>query len=550
MVHPKFPPSFWSFGYVKKIGGFEAVMPPLGLATLAAVTPDRYDVAIVDENLEPIDFDVEADLIVLSAMGIQERRLFEVADTFRARGYTVCMGGPICNVLPERCRPHCDVLFEGEGEYTWKTFLDEWERGEHSDHYAQVEKIDLRDTPAPRIDLLKTEAYRLGCIQTTRGCPFNCEFCDIIVTYGRKVRTKPIENVIAELQAWADAGVDFVTVADDNLVGNKTYAKQMLRAVADWNRARRVPLSLYVEMSIDCVRSTELMELMREANVTEAFIGVESPRKSSLKEARKLQNVASNMVEAIKTVQSYGMVTVAGMIVGFDGDDEGIFEDQYEFLHAAGIPIVMLGILQAIPRTPLYDRLQEAGRLRSPAQGNNTLSFTNVEPLQMSYEQLINGYRELFCSLYTWEAIGQRWLDNVEQWGGERPFIQKPMGHFKPFMAVQVARIDAYYLKSADRRRFVARMLWGTLRRAPRTILQTVNYLPYFIHLREYADRVVAREYKFDYAFSEENFAGPSTFGEAGAAINMVQQEKDRRQKIDAYDGAELTANVAADQAD
>jgi len=547
MVMPEFPPSFWSFGYIKKIGGFKAVMPPLGLATLAALTPDRYDVTIVDENVEPIDFDVEADLIVLSAMAIQERRLFEVAGTFRDRGYTVCMGGPICNVLPERCRPHCDVLFEGEGEYTWKTFLGEWERGEHADHYAQVEKIDLRDTPAPRIDLLETSAYRVGCIQTTRGCPFNCEFCDIIVTYGRKVRTKPIENVIAELEAWAEVGVDFVTLADDNLVGNRTYAKQMLRAVADWNRARRVPLSLYVEMSIDCVRSSELMELMREANVTEAFIGIESPRKSSLKEAKKFQNVASDLVSAVKTVQSYGMVTVAGMIVGFDGDDEGIFEDQYEFLQAAGIPIVMLGLLQAIPRTPLHDRLQKAGRLRAPVQGNNTLSFTNVEPLQMSYEQLICGYRELFCRLHTWEAIGRRWLDNVEQWGGERPFIQKPMGHFRPFMALQMARIAAYYLKSADRRRFAARMLWGTLRRAPRAIPQTVSYMAYFIHLREYADRVVAREYKFDYAISEENFADPSTFGEAGAAINMVRQEQSRRQKIDvhdAYDGAELTADT------
>jgi radical SAM superfamily enzyme YgiQ (UPF0313 family) len=460
------------------------------------------------------------------------------------------MGGPICNVVPERCRPHCDVLFEGEGEYTWKTFLDEWERGEHSDHYVQLEKIDLRDTPAPRIDLLKTEAYRVGCIQTTRGCPFNCEFCDITVTYGRKVRTKPIENVIAELQAWADADVDFVTVADDNLVGHRTYAKQMLRAVADWNRARRVPLSLYVEMSIDCVRNTELMALMREANVTEAFIGVESPRRSSLKEAKKFQNVASDLVAAVKTIQSYGMVTVAGMIVGFDADDEGIFEDQYEFLHAAGIPIVMLGILQAIPRTPLYDRLQKAGRLRAPTQGTNTLSFTNIEPLQLSYEQLIDGYRKLFCSLYTWEAIGQRWLDNVEQWSGDHPFIQRPMGRFKPFRVVQLARLAAYYLKSADRRRFAARMLWGTLRRAPRAVLQTVNYLGYFIHLREYADRVVAGEQEFNYAFAEGNFADPSTFGEAGAAINMVRQEKDRQQKIDvhdAYDGAELTADVAAD---
>ena len=544
MVHPEFPPSFWSFGFVKEIGGFKTVMPPLGLATVAALTPDRYDVAIVDENIEPIDFEVDADLIVLSAMGIQEQRLFEVADRFRANGYTVCMGGPICNVVPERCRPHCDVLFEGEGEYTWKAFLDAWELGEHEDRYIQTEKIDMRDSPAPRLDLLDTKAYRVGAVQTTRGCPFNCEFCDIIVTYGRVVRMKPIENVLGELQSWADAGTDFVTLVDDNLVGNRKYAKEMLQAVGDWNRARRTPLSLYVEMSIDCVRDPELLELMRHANVTEAFLGIESPRKESLKETKKFQNVASDMVKDIKTIQSYGMVTVAGMIVGFDNDDLGIFEDQYEFLQLAGVPIVMLGLLQAIPRTPLYERLEKAGRLRSVAQGNNTLSFTNIEPLQLSYDELISGYRELFQRIYTWEALGDRWLANVEQWGGRRarPFIQKPLGRFRPFLIKQTMMIFRYYLTGGPQhRRFAWRMLWGTLRRAPRTLHQTVSYLAYFIHLREYADRVIAKEYKFDYALNEVNFAESNRFGEGGT-INMVRQEKERRKTIevyDAYDGVE-----------
>ena len=546
MVHPQFPPSFWSFGFVKKIGGFKTVMPPLGLATVAALTPDEYDVTIVDENVEPIDFHVEADLIVMSAMGIQEERLFEVADEFRANGYTVCMGGRICNVVPERCRPHCDVLFEGEGEYTWKAFLEAWERGEHEDRYVQDEKINMEDTPAPRLDLLDTKAYRVGAVQTTRGCPFNCEFCDIIVTYGRKVRMKPIPHVLQELQAWADAGVDFVTLVDDNLVGNRKYAKEMLAAVGEWNRARRAPLSFYVEMSVDCVRDPELLELMRQANVVEAFLGIESPRTESLKETRKFQNVAANLVEDIKTIQSYGMVTVAGMIVGFDNDDLGIFEDQYEFLQLAGVPIVMLGILQAIPRTPLYERLEKADRLRSVAQGNNTLSFTNVDPLQMSYDELIGGYRDLFARLYTWEALGDRWLANVEQWSEypERPFIQKPLGRFRPFLALQTLRIFRYYLTGGGgHRRFAWRMMWGTLRRSPRTLHQTVAYLAYFIHLREYADRVVAKEAKFDYALNEVNFTESNRFGEGGT-INMVRQEKRRREAIEVYDAYDAVKPV------
>jgi len=308
--------------------------------------------------------------------------------------------------------------------------------------------------------------------------------------------------------------------------------------VGDWNRGRRVPISLYVEMSVDCQRDTELMELMRHANITEAFIGIESPRRSSLKEVKKFHNAAIDLATAVKTIQSYGMVTVAGMIVGFDNDDAEIFEDQYEFLQRAGMPIVMLGILQAIPRTPLYARLEKAGRLRSPIQGTNTRSFTNIEPLRMSYEGLIDGYGELFERLYTWDAVGDRWLDNVEQWGKfkERPFIQKPLGRFRPFLLKQTSMIFWYYLTGGPGRlRFALRMLWGTLRRAPRALFQTIAYLAYFIHLREYADRVVAKEYKFDYALDEANLEQSDTFGEGGA-INMVRQEKERRQKTGVHE--------------
>jgi len=524
-VYPCFPMSFWSFGYIKQIGGFTAVMPPLGLAILAALTPPEFDVEIVDENIEAIDFDAECDVVALSAMAIQEARLFEVADAFRRRGRLVCMGGPICNVLPERCRPHCDVLFEGEGEYIWKQFLADWREGTHRDHYVQADKIDMRDSPAPRVELLKVDRYRLGCVQTTRGCPFKCEFCDIIVTYGRKVRAKPVAHVIAELQQWADHGVDFVTLADDNLVGDRAYCRQMLRAVADWNRARAVPISLFAEMSVDAVRDPELLELCRQANITEMFLGVETPRKAGLRETLKMQNVATDLVSAVKTIQSYGMVTVAGMIIGFDSDDAAIFEDQYAFLQEAGIPIVMLGLLQAIPRTPLYERLERTGRLRSPAQGNNTLSFTNIEPVCMRYDELVDGYRTLFTRLYTLDAIGDRWLANVDAWRSVpgRTWLQKPLGRWRPFMLVQTLLILRWYVARPSRFAFFCRMMAGTLARLPAAVPQTFSYLAYFIHLREYADKVVAREWKFNYALDEVNTAA-NRFGEGGA-INMVKLE-------------------------
>jgi radical SAM superfamily enzyme YgiQ (UPF0313 family) len=528
-VYPKFPASFWSFGFIRQIGGFTAIMPPLGLAILGALTPPDIDVEIVDENVEAIDFDADCDLVALSAMAIQETRLFEIADAFRRRGTLVCMGGPICNVLPERCRPHCDVLFEGEGEYTWKQFLAEWQCGTHADHYVQSDKIDMRDSPIPRIELLKIDRYRLGCVQTTRGCPFKCEFCDIIVTYGRKVRAKPIEAVILELEHWASKGVDFVTLADDNLVGDRAYCRKMLKAVGDWNRARAVPISLYAEMSVDAVRDPELLELCRHANITEMFLGIETPRKAGLRETLKMQNVATDLVTTVKTIQSYGMVTVAGMIIGFDSDDREIFEDQFTFLQEAGIPIVMLGLLQAIPRTPLYERLEKTGRLRSPAQGNNTLSFTNIEPTCMSYEDLVNGYRALFTRLYTLEAIGERWLANLDQWRSvpTRPWIQKPMGRFRPFMLLQTLLIIKWYAARPSRFAFFCRMIAGTLVRLPRAIPQTFNYLAYFIHLREYADKVVAKEWRFNYAFDNVD-TSRNKFGEGGA-VNMVKKEAEGR---------------------
>jgi len=525
-VYPAFPPSFWSFGYIKHIGGFRAVMPPLGLAILGALTPAHFDVALVDENIEAIDFDTPCDIVALSAMAIQEHRLFEIADEFRRRGRLVCMGGPICNVLPERCRPHCDVLFEGEGEYTWPQFLSQWERGAHQAQYVQSDTIRMADSPPPRLELLKTPHYRVGCIQTTRGCPFRCEFCDIIVTYGRTVRAKPIDSVLHELERWAALGVDFVTIADDNLVGDRGYCKQMLAAVGDWNRARRVPISLYAEMSVDAVKDPEILELCRHANITEMFLGIETPRKAALLETRKNQNIATDMVRAVQTIQSYGMVTAAGMIVGFDSDDEQIFDDQYDFLQRAGVPIVMLGLLQAIPRTPLYERLERTGRLRAPVQGNNTLAYTNIDPVCMSYEALVTGYRDLFVRVYTLEALGDRWLANVAQWATvkDRRWIQKPMGRLRPFAVVQFAFILQWYLSRPSRFRFLLRMVVGTLKRLPRALPQTFNYLAYFIHLREYAERVVAKEWRFNYCLNGVE-TSHNPFGE-GSAVNMVKKEE------------------------
>src|SRR5262249_35998759 len=325
---------------------------------------------------------------------------------------------------PQECRPHCDVLFEGEAEYTWPRFLSEYAAGRHADHYQEPEKIHLPDSPPPRLDVLR-KSYAHGIVQCTRGCPFTCEFCDIIVTYGRKMRYKPVAQVLHEVQAWHRRGAIQVFFADDNFVGNRAYAKELLRALARWNARQRAPLGFYTQASVDMVRDEELLGLLRDANFFAVFLGIETPRKSSLAEAHKAQNARLDLVAAVHKIQSYNLSVFAGMIVGFDNDDPDIFEEQYEFLQQAQIPIVMLNALEAVPRTPLYNRLRAEGRLlegQAPADEavryRSGVGRTNFRPLHMTGGQLEEGLERPFQRLYAPEAFAARLLGNLSRFRG------------------------------------------------------------------------------------------------------------------------------------
>jgi radical SAM superfamily enzyme YgiQ (UPF0313 family) len=280
---------------------YGAVYPPLGLITLAALTPPEYHVTVCDESAgEQVDFDTDADIVGITGYLFQMVRVFELADRLRERGKMVVIGGPMATLLPDECRPHCDVLFEGEAEYTWPRFLREFAAGCHAAGYHEHEKIHLPDSPLPRLDVLK-KSYGQGIVQCTRGCPFTCEFCDIIVMYGRKVRFKPVEQVLQELEGWQARGNGKVFFADDNFIGNRAYAKDLLRAVIRWNSKQRSPLSFYTQASIDMVRDEELLGLLRDANFFAVFLGIESPRKASLAEAQKMQNEKLDLVRAVHT---------------------------------------------------------------------------------------------------------------------------------------------------------------------------------------------------------------------------------------------------------
>ena len=231
LIQPKFPPSYWGLDHFLPLTPFKAIYPPLGLLTLAGLTPPEFGVTITDENAgERVDYDSDAQIIGITGYIIQMARVFEIADRFRARGKTVVIGGPLANLLPEECRPHCDVLFEGEAEYTWPRFLKEFAENTSGNHYHEHEKINLPDSPPPRLDVARGR-YAHGIVQCTRGCPFTCEFCDIIVMYGRKMRFKPIEQVLDEVRAWQARGASHVFFADDNFIGHRSYAKDLMRAL-------------------------------------------------------------------------------------------------------------------------------------------------------------------------------------------------------------------------------------------------------------------------------------------------------------------------------
>jgi radical SAM superfamily enzyme YgiQ (UPF0313 family) len=510
LIQPKFPASYWGLEHFIELTPFDAVFPPLGLLTLAALTPPEFRVSLCDENAgEEVDYDTDAELVGITGYIIQDSRVFAIADRFRARGKTVVLGGPMANLIPELCRPHCDVLFEGEAEYTWPRFLRDYALGRHADHYVEHEKIHLPDSPAPRLGVLK-KRYAHGVVQCTRGCPFTCEFCDIIVMYGRKMRFKPVEQVVREVAAWHRRGALQVFFADDNFVGHRAYAKELLRALAAWNARQRRPLSFYTQASVDMARDEDLLGLLRDANFISVFLGIESPRKASLAETRKTQNERLDLVEAVHKIQSHNLFISAGMIVGFDHDDTSIFDEQYEFLQEAQIPIVMLSVLLAVPRTPLYQRLEAAGRLVGVGKGEDgcsefvgTAGGTNFYPLKMTRAELKRGQEELYRRLYAPEAFSARLMGNLSRFCAVR-YRPEPL---QPRSLAILGRMARQYWKQGPAaRRFFGSSLWEALRRSHRMVGQVAIYLGMYLHFC----RVHAGAFAWDpWRAPEEVPAGP-----------------------------------------
>jgi radical SAM superfamily enzyme YgiQ (UPF0313 family) len=421
-INPRFEVSYWGMEHALPFMGKRANLPVAALPLLAALTPPGHTVTLVDENVEPLDFDrlAKADIVGVTGMSVQRFRMRETLTELKRRGAFVVVGGPWVSVQEDYFGDLADVIFVGEAELTWPNFLADWQQGRPQRRYEQAEKTDMTTVPTPRFDLLRMQHYLFGSVQFSRGCPFQCEFCDIIVTFGRRPRLKTSAQVLAELEALRAQGIDIAFIVDDNLIGNKKAIKGLLRDLIAYQQANGYPFDFFTEASLDLAEDDELMELMVDANIISVFIGIETPNEKSLRETKKLQNVrpVGTLLERVHRIQKAGMEVWCGMILGFDNDDATIFDAQRRFIHEARIASTMIGMLHAIPKTPLHARLAREGRLDladEPAYG------TNVIPRQLGREELRDGYLRVLHDLYQPRAYFKRledlYLKEKLEWG-------------------------------------------------------------------------------------------------------------------------------------
>ena len=418
LVNPEFPETYWSFRHALPFEGKRCAFPPLGLMTVSALLPPSWEKRLVDLNIESLKAsDIAwADMVFATAMLVQKESLREVVARCKAQGKRVVLGGPYVTSTREQLPP-ADHLFRGEAETTLPEFIADLARGEAKAVYEAPERPPLSTTPIADFAIAKMKRYSAMSVQYSRGCPFSCEFCDIIEIYGRVPRTKSNQQILAEFDALRDLNWrGTVFIVDDNFIGNKKNVRTLLPEIAKWQKRNGYPFSLITESSINLADDEALLASMREAGFRRVFIGIETPVQESLVEAQKTQN-RGDLVESVKTIQSYGIEVMAGFIVGFDNDPEDIFERQIDFIRKSAIPLAMVGLLNALPDTQLWRRLEREGRLiGEDASGNNTVCTLNFKT-RMDPTRLIQGYQSIMRTIYSPREYYARTLDSIRRTG-------------------------------------------------------------------------------------------------------------------------------------
>lgn len=393
--------------------------PPLNLATIAALTPLNFKTRIIDENIEEIDFNEHYDLVGITGNSFQLPRAEEIAIEFSKRRVLIVCGGYSVSVCPERWRSFADILIVGEAERIWPEFLSDFISGSYKQEYKEEEKINLSISPIPDYSgIMKSNLrkYSFGVVQTSRGCPFKCEYCSVTVYAGNKIRYKPVDHIIKELdQIQKIRKYRYIFIADDNFSADIQRAKEILIALKEWNSKQRRPVSFTTQLSIDAAKDEEFLTLAAEAGLNIFAVGIETPNLESLKEARKYQNILANISESVEKIHQHGITVMGNSIIGFDNDDPSIFKKHFEFFSELGIAHVYVYPLLAFDGTPLKARMIEEGRyidrnetLFGKGQNFNMLTASNIIPRNMSGEQLQNGILWLLKELNKSENFIER----------------------------------------------------------------------------------------------------------------------------------------------
>jgi radical SAM superfamily enzyme YgiQ (UPF0313 family) len=410
LVYPEFPTTYWGFQHSLPIIDRRATLPPLGLISVAALLPEEWEMRLVDMNIESLrDADLAwADVVLTGGMLVQEPSLHEIVARARAAGRRSVMGGPACTTSPERF-DDADCLVQGEVEGQVDALIAAIYGAAGAPRLLEppAERPSMRDAPTPRFDLLRIDQYRSMCVQTSRGCPFTCEFCDIIEIYGRVPRVKEPAQVIAELATLRALGYrGEVFIVDDNFIGSKKAVRPLLVELARWQREVGYPFTFYTEASLNLAADDKLLAAMHTAGFNAVFIGIETPDAAALTKTGKKQNVGVDIRSALDKVTAAGLEVMAGFIVGFDGDNAESFELQRAVLRDAPLPLAMVGLLTALPGTALWRRLDREGRLRAHSDGD-AFARPNFVPT-MPEAVLVEGYADLLADLYSAEAYYRR----------------------------------------------------------------------------------------------------------------------------------------------
>ncbi len=490
LVYPQFPETFWSYKRALKFVSKKASTPPLGLLTVAALLPEEWEVKLIDTNVSPLRNSQLrwADYVFLSGMSVQKKSAKDVIRRCRRLETAVVAGGPLFTTGSEDF-PEVDHFVLHEAEITLPEFLRDLESGTTRRVYSTDEKPEISSSPLPRLDLLKMKKYASMAVQYSRGCPFDCDFCDITLLYGRQTRIKGSGQILAELEQIYRLGWrENVFFVDDNFIGNKLVLKRdILPDLIRWMKAHDYPFTFNTQASINIADDDELLDLMAEAGFDNVFIGIETPSAEGLKECSKVQNERRDMVASVKKIHQSGITVQGGFIVGFDSDPGTIFEDQIRFIQESGIVTAMVGILTALKGTKLYRRMKREDRLLSEETGDNTDCSINFQPA-MDWNTLLSGYKRLVSTIYSPKYYYSR----------VRNFLQEYAPPARRFFRLQPVHLVAL-LKTVvflgiigrERLQYWKLMLWTIFRR-PRCFGLATTLAIYGYHYRKVFERYIS----------------------------------------------------------